>query len=66
MDTKTFFASKTNWVAIITVGIGALTALQQVGLSAEQLGYVTAGIGVLNLVLRTLFTSTAIAPKSDY
>ena len=68
MDTKNFLASKINWVAILTIVLGALTAAQQANLSPQVTGYIVTGIGVLNFVLRTFFTSKAltVAPTDQF
>jgi len=58
---KTIFESKTNWVAFITIVIGALTSAQQLEMSPEHTGQLLSVIGVLTLILRTFFTSVPIA-----
>lgn len=58
---KSFTASKINWIAILTVLLGALTSAQQLDLSPEVMGYILGAIGILNFVLRTFFTNTVIS-----
>lgn len=60
METKHFTLSKLNWVGIITVLIGALTAMQQLKLSEETMGYIMVAIGILTTVLRTFFSGTTL------
>jgi hypothetical protein len=64
---KTFFASKTNWLGMITVLIGALGLVNDY--LAHNAAWTVPGIigiviGVLTIVLRTFYTSDAIGtPK---
>ncbi len=48
---KSAFKSKTIWVAVITVVIGAVTALTDL-VPLETQGYVVMVIGALNMLLR--------------
>lgn len=58
---KSFISSKTNLVAIVTVIIGALSATQGLNLSPEVMGYIMTVIGVLNFILRTFLTNSAVS-----
>lgn len=60
---KSALKSKINWVGVITVLIGGLTALQGLNLSPEASGYIMVAIGLLNVVLRSFFTSTAVSVR---
>lgn len=65
---KNFALSKMNWVAVITVLLGALTSLQSLNFSPITMGYVVSAIGVLNFVLRTFFTNSSLTltkPQGD-
>lgn len=64
MQTKHFALSKLNWVGIITVLIGALTAMQQLKLSEETMGYIMVSIGILTTVLRTFFSGTTLTTST--
>lgn len=64
METKHFALSKLNWVGIITVLIGALTAMQQLKLSEETMGYIMVSIGILTTVLRTFFSGTTLTTST--
>lgn len=68
MDTKNFLASKINWVAILTIILGALTAAQSAGLSPVVTGYIVTAIGIVNFVLRTFFTTKTVTvlPKDEF
>lgn len=59
-----YLKSKINWVGIITVLIGSLTALQSLNLSQQTAGYVMVAIGILNVILRSFFTNTANIDES--
>ena len=52
---KSATKSKTIWIAILTVVLGAVTALTDV-LPAEATPYVVMSIGVLNIILRAVTT----------
>jgi cell division protein FtsW (lipid II flippase) len=65
METKHFALSKLNWVGIITVLLGALTAMQQLKLSEETMGYIMVAIGILTTVLRTFFSGTTLTTNSS-
>lgn len=62
---KNILKSKINWVGIITVLIGSLTALQQLELSKETMGYVMVTIGILTTILRTFFSSPIVDKNVD-
>lgn len=57
------FKSKINWVGIITVLLGGLTAMQQLDLSTQQAGYVMVTIGILTSILRTFFSGEPLITK---
>lgn len=62
MRTKGFFASKLNWLGIITFLIGLLTFVQE---WVQNGDYSAMGIfalisGIVTIILRTFFTDTAI------
>lgn len=63
MPSKTFFASKINWLGIITV----LAGLSQfVGVLPDNIGkYVATVSGIAMVILRTYGTSEPIASKPD-
>lgn len=65
METKHFALSKLNWVGIITVLLGALTAMQQLKLSEETMGYIMVAIGILTTVLRTFFSGTTLTTNTS-
>jgi hypothetical protein len=54
---KSFFSSKINVVAVITVVLGGLTAAQQLNLSPETQGLLTVAVGVVTMILRTFYSS---------
>jgi hypothetical protein len=62
---KSFTQSKINWVGIITVLIGALTAMQQLQLSTETMSYIMVAIGILTTVLRTFFSGTTLTLTNE-
>ncbi len=65
---KTFFESKTNWMGMIVVLMGALALVMdymQNNSTWTVPGIMAIVIGVLQIVLRTFFTDTAIdTPKA--
>jgi hypothetical protein len=59
VNTKPFFASKLNWLGIITffAGLGAFADK----VPASWVPYITAAAGIATVLLRTFGTSTAIS-----
>lgn len=62
---KNFALSKINWVALLTIVLGALTSAQSLNLSPEVMGYIVTLIGVLNFVLRTFYTTGSVTLKNE-
>lgn len=62
---KHYTKSKINWVGIITVLIGALTAMQQLQLSTETMSYIMVAIGILTTVLRTFFSGETLTLTNE-
>lgn len=61
---KSFIASKLNWLGIIAALVGLEEFLKNFDFSdMTWKGWVTFGIGILTVVLRTYFTSKPIASK---
>jgi len=58
---KSFFKSKINAVAILTIILGALTAASTLDLDPQTTGIIIVAIGTINAILRTYFTSTLIS-----
>ncbi len=56
---KTFWQSKTNWFNILSTLITVLGAVQG-SVPPSAMPWIVFAIGVVNLILRTFFTSTAI------
>jgi hypothetical protein len=62
---KHFTQSKINWVGVITVLIGTLTAMQQLPLSTETMSYILVAVGILTTVLRTFFSGTPLTLTNE-
>lgn len=62
---KTWWQSKTIWVAIITILVAGLTQFTDVvAISPEVKNYILGAVGILNLVLRLFSTSVPIEPAA--
>ena len=61
MDTKHFTLSKINWFAVLTATLGILTYLQTLNLDQKTMGGIVVAIGIVNVILRTFFTNTALS-----
>lgn len=64
MTPKPWYTSKTLWVAVLTIAIGALVELGQVPQLAPYTGYLTAAIGIANLILRFVTTQPIGTPNT--
>jgi len=60
---KTPLQSKTIWLSLAVILLGALQSAQTLDLSPDMMGYVVSAIGFITLVLRFL-TSTSIVDNS--
>lgn len=60
METKHITLSKINWFAVLTATLGILTYLQTLQLDPKTMGGIVIAIGVINALLRTFFTNTAL------
>ena len=61
MNSKHFFTSKINWAAIALILVAIIPIID--GLDVTTMGvkeWITFGLGVIVIVLRTYFTSTTI------
>ena len=66
METKSFFKSKINWVAIILILTSVLPLIDETNFG-EMTGkdWITFIIGIVIIVLRTYFTNRAIGTKKE-
>jgi len=61
VETKNFFASKINWAAIVLILISIKDSVMSLDLTQMTLQtWVGFGLGILIIIFRTYFTSTAI------
>lgn len=57
---KEFFASKINWAAIVLILVSLQDAIANLDISTMTAkGWITFALGVLIIILRTYFTTTA-------
>lgn len=62
MPTKTFWQSKTNWFNVLTSAVSILTiATSTLPSDTTTVLWMTFVVGIINVALRTFFTSTPIA-----